>query len=87
MLEIMNLTKKFGEKTAVNNLSLRVEDGQICAFIGHNGAGKTTTLRAIAGIIDFDGEILIDKIDIKKHPMEAKKCWHIFLTTLTYMSI
>lgn len=73
MLEIINLTKKFGEKTAVNNLSLRVEDGQICAFIGHNGAGKTTTLRAIAGIIDFDGEILIDKIDIKKHPMEAKK--------------
>lgn len=59
---------------AVDNLSLTIEDGQICAFIGHNGAGKTTTLKAVAGIIDFDdGEILIDKIDIVKHPILAKK--------------
>lgn len=74
MLEIKNLTKKFGDKIAVDNLSLTIEDGQICAFIGHNGAGKTTTLKAVAGIIDFDdGEILIDKIDIVKHPILAKK--------------
>ena len=74
MLEIYNLTKKFGEKTAVDDLSITVQDGQICAFIGHNGAGKTTTLKCIAGILDFDkGEIKVDKIDIKDHPMEAKK--------------
>lgn len=74
MLEIKNLTKKYGDQVAVDNLSLTIEDGQICAFIGHNGAGKTTTLKAIAGIIDFnEGEILIDKIDIVKHPILAKK--------------
>lgn len=74
MLEIKNLTKKYGDQVAVDNLALTVQDGQICAFIGHNGAGKTTTLKAVAGIIDFDdGEILIDKIDIVKHPILAKK--------------
>lgn len=74
MLKIKNLTKKYGEKIAVNDLSLDVEAGQICAFIGHNGAGKTTTLKAIAGIIDFDGgEIFIDDINIKTNSIEAKK--------------
>lgn len=74
MLEIYNLTKKFGDKIAVDDLSLTVQNGQICAFIGHNGAGKTTTLKCIAGILDFDfGEILVDKIDISKQPIEAKK--------------
>lgn len=74
MLEIYALTKKFGEKVAVDSLSLTVQDGQICAFIGHNGAGKTTTLKCIAGILDFElGEILIDKIDIQKDPITAKK--------------
>lgn len=74
MLEIKNLTKKFGEKIAVDNLSLKVEAGQICAFIGHNGAGKTTTLKAIAGIIEFDeGEIFVDGINIQKNSIEAKK--------------
>ena len=73
MLEIYNLTKKFGDKTAIDDLSLTVQDGQICAFIGHNGAGKTTTLKCIAGILDFDfGEILVDKIDINKNPLDAK---------------
>ena len=74
MLEIKNLTKKYGEKVAVDDLSLTVQNGQICAFIGHNGAGKTTTLKAIAGILNFEqGEIKIDGIDIKKNPMEAKR--------------
>ncbi len=73
MLEIKNFTKKYGDKVAVKNLSLTIENGQICAFIGHNGAGKTTTLKAIAGIIDFDGDIYIDGIDIKRNPIEAKK--------------
>lgn len=74
MLKIENLTKKFGDKVAVNNISLEVEAGQICAFIGHNGAGKTTTLRCIACITGFDeGQIIIDGISIKQNPMEAKK--------------
>ena len=74
MLEIKNLTKKYDNKVAVDNLSLKVEAGQICAFIGHNGAGKTTTLKAIAGIIEFDeGEILVDGINIVSSPIEAKQ--------------
>lgn len=74
MLEIKNLTKKYGDKVAVDDLSLTVESGQICAFIGHNGAGKTTTLKAIAGILGFEqGEIKIDGIDVKSNPMEAKR--------------
>ncbi len=74
MLEIKNLTKKYGEKVAVDNLTLTVQTGQICAFIGHNGAGKTTTLKAIAGILNFEqGEIKIDGIDVKQSPLEAKR--------------
>lgn len=73
MLKIEHFTKKYGDKIAVDDLSLTVEDGQICAFIGHNGAGKTTTLKAIAGIIGFDnGKILINDIDIQNEPMKAK---------------
>ena len=73
MLKIEHFTKKYGDKIAVDDLSLTVEDGQICAFIGHNGAGKTTTLKAIAGIIGFDnGKILINDIDIQHEPMKAK---------------
>ncbi len=74
MLKIENLTKKFGNKVAVDGISIEVEAGQICAFIGHNGAGKTTTLRCIAGITGFEeGEITIDEISIKSNPIEAKK--------------
>jgi len=74
MLKIENLTKKFGEKVAVDNLSLEVKGGEICAFIGHNGAGKTTTLRCIAGITGMDsGKILVDGIDVASNGLEAKK--------------
>lgn len=74
MLKIENLTKKFGDKIAVDHLNLEVEAGQICAFIGHNGAGKTTTLRCIAGITGFDdGNITVDGIDVKNNSFEAKK--------------
>lgn len=74
MLKIENLTKKFGDKIAVDNLTLEVKAGQICAFIGHNGAGKTTTLKAIAGIINFyEGKIEVDGLNIKTNPIEAKK--------------
>ena len=74
MLTIENLTKNYGEKKAVDNLSLHIAPGEIYGFIGHNGAGKTTTLRAVAGIMDFDeGEIKIDGLSVKKNGLECKK--------------
>ena len=73
MLKIKNFTKKYGDTPAVDNLSIEIENGKICAFIGHNGAGKTTTLKAIAGILDFDeGEITVDGMSIKENPMGVK---------------
>ena len=74
MLEIKNFTKIYGDRRVVDKLTATVENGQICAFIGHNGAGKTTTLKSVAGIIDFDeGQILVDGIDVCKSPIDAKK--------------
>lgn len=74
MIEIKNVTKKYGDKLAVNNVSFTVNDGDIFAFIGHNGAGKTTLIKSIVGIHDFDdGEILIDGISIKNNPIDCKK--------------
>lgn len=74
MLEIKNLTKTYrGGFTAVNNLSLNVEDGDLYGFIGHNGAGKTTTIKSVVGITDFDGEIYIDGHSVKKEPLVCKK--------------
>ena len=74
MIEIKNVTKKYGNKKAVDNVSFNVEDGDIFAFIGHNGAGKTTLIKSIVGIHDFDeGDILIDGISIKDNPVECKK--------------
>ena len=74
MIEIKNVTKKYGDKLAVDNVSFDVNDGDIFAFIGHNGAGKTTLIKAIVGIHDFDsGDILIDGMSIKENPVECKK--------------
>ena len=74
MIEIKNVTKKYGDKKAVDNVSFTVNDGDIFAFIGHNGAGKTTLIKSIVGIHDFDeGDILIDGISIKDNPVECKK--------------
>ena len=74
MIEIKNVTKKYGDNVAVNNVSFNVEDGDIFAFIGHNGAGKTTLIKAIVGIHDFDeGEILINDKSIKDDPIACKK--------------
>ena len=74
MIEIKNVTKKYGDKIAVDNVSFDVNDGDIFAFIGHNGAGKTTLIKAIVGIHDFDeGDILIDGMSIKNNPVECKK--------------
>lgn len=74
MLEIKNVTKKYGKKHAVENITLTIEDGSIFGFIGHNGAGKTTLIKAIVGIHDFDeGDILINGISIKTSEIEYKK--------------
>ena len=74
MIEIKNVTKKYGNKVAVDNVSFNVEDGEIFAFIGHNGAGKTTLIKSMVGIHDFDsGDILIDDMSIKDNPVECKK--------------
>ncbi|MBR3146331.1 MAG: ABC transporter ATP-binding protein [Bacilli bacterium] len=74
MIEIKNVTKKYGSKLALDNVSFTVEDGNIFAFIGHNGAGKTTLIKSIVGIHDFDeGDILIDGMSIKEKPVECKK--------------
>ena len=74
ILKIEHLTKRYGDKVAVNDLSLTIQPGEIYGFIGHNGAGKTTTLKACAGILTPDaGEILIDGVSILTSPFEAKK--------------
>lgn len=74
MLRIDNLTKAFGSKKAVDNLSLHIARGEIYGFIGHNGAGKTTTLKSVVGILGFDeGRILIDGKSIAEEPLACKK--------------
>ena len=74
MIEIKNVTKKYGDKNAISNISFNINDGEIFAFIGHNGAGKTTLIKAIVGIHEFDeGDILINGNSIKTNPVECKK--------------
>lgn len=73
MLRIEHLTKQYGEKKAVDDLSLHIKPGEIYGFIGHNGAGKTTTIKACCGILPFDsGEIYIGEKSIKESPLECK---------------
>lgn len=96
MLKIENLTKRYGEKIAVNNLSLHIAPGEIYGFIGHNGAGKTSTLKCIVGIQDFDeGEIYINSKSIKKQPIECKRLFayipdnpdiYDFMTGIQYLN-
>ena len=74
MLNIQHLTKTYGEKKAVDDLSLHIKPGEMYAFIGHNGAGKTTTIKSCCGLLDFDsGDIYVDGISIKDDPIECKK--------------
>ncbi len=74
MLKIEHLTKRYGDKTAVDDLTLHIKPGELCAFIGHNGAGKTTTLKACCGILPFDeGEIYVDGISIRQDPLACKR--------------
>ena len=73
MLNISHLTKTYGEKKAVNDLSLHIQPGEIYGFIGHNGAGKTTTLKACCGILQFDsGEIFINGLSLREDPLACK---------------
>ena len=74
MLRIEHLTKRYGEKKAVDDLSLHIGKGEIYGFIGHNGAGKTTTIKSVCGILQFDeGEIFVDGVSVREHPVEVKK--------------
>ncbi len=73
MLKIEHLTKTYGDKKAVDDLSLHIQPGEIYGFIGHNGAGKTTTIKASCGILDYDmGEIYLDGMSVKANPIECK---------------
>ena len=74
MLKIEHLTKLYGEKKAVDDLSLHIRAGEIYGFIGHNGAGKTTTLKAAVGILQFDrGDIFVDGKSIRQEPLACKR--------------
>ena len=74
MLKIDHLTKTYGEKKAIDDLSLHIRAGEIYGFIGHNGAGKTTTLKAVAGILQFDaGEIIVNGKSIRTQPLDCKR--------------
>ena len=74
MLKIDHFSKSYGDKKAVDDLTLHIRRGEIYGFIGHNGAGKTTTLKSVAGIMQFDsGEILIDGTSIQRDPIGCKK--------------
>ena len=74
MLNIQHLTKTYGDKKAVDDLTLHIAPGEIYGFIGHNGAGKTTTLKCAVGILQFDaGTITIDGTDLKVDPLACKR--------------
>ena len=74
MLKIEHLTKTYGDKKAVDDLSLHIAPGEIYGFIGHNGAGKTTTIKSCCGILQFDaGEIFVDGVNLKSNSMECKR--------------
>lgn len=74
MLDIQHLTKTYGEKKAVDDLTLHIAPGEIYGFIGHNGAGKTTTLKAAVGILQFDsGEITVGGRSIRTDPLGCKR--------------
>ena len=74
MIKIEHLTKKYGERYAINDVSFEVADGEIVGFLGPNGAGKTTTMNILTGYLSStSGRAMIDGMDILEHPMEVKK--------------
>lgn len=73
MIEIKNVTKKYGDKAAIKDICFDIKDGEIFGFIGHNGAGKTTMIKSLVGILNFDnGDILINNKSIKEDPIACK---------------
>ena len=75
MIEVKNITKRYGNHVAVDNLSFQVEKGMIYGFLGPNGAGKSTTMNIMTGYIAAtDGTVEINGYDILKEPEKAKKC-------------
>lgn len=96
MLRIEHLSKNYGQKRAVDDLSLHIAPGEIYGFIGHNGAGKTTTLRACCGILRFEsGEIYVDGKSIRTDPIACKQVMayipdnpdlYEFLTGIRYLN-
>lgn len=74
MIEVGNLTKKFGDKVAVDGISFRVHDGEIYGLLGPNGSGKSTTMKILAGILKpTSGKVLVEGINVTKNPIEVKK--------------
>lgn len=74
MIEVKNVTKKYGNTTAVDNISFDVKDGEVVGFLGPNGAGKSTTMNMITGFIEpTEGQIIVNGNDISKKPKKAKK--------------
>ena len=96
MLDIQHLTKTYGEKKAVDDLTLHIAPGEIYGFIGHNGAGKTTTLKSVVGILQFDqGEITIGGKSIKTDPLACKRLLayipdnpdlYVYMTGIKYLN-
>ncbi len=75
MIEVRNLTRKYGDHTAVNSISFKIEDGRIYGFLGPNGAGKSTTMNIITGCLAAtSGDVLVNGLDIFEEPVKAKKC-------------
>ena len=73
IIEVSGLVKRYGEKTAIDNVEMKVKRGEMYAFLGPNGAGKTTTVRVLSTLTGFDeGTVFIDGHDIVKEPREAK---------------
>ncbi len=74
MIEFINATKKYGDKIALNNLNLKINEGEIFGLIGHNGAGKSTTIKSLVGILDLtSGNIKFDNMDMKEDSLNIKK--------------
>jgi len=73
VIEVNQLTKRFGNVTAVNEITFSVDEGEVFGFLGPNGAGKTTTIRMLTGLLTPDaGDVFIEGVDIKKNPIKAK---------------
>lgn len=74
MIEVKNLTKRYGDHLALDDISFTVEDGEIVGFLGPNGAGKSTTMNIITGYLSStEGQILVDGVDVLENPLEAKQ--------------